>query len=124
MDKETGKEIRKSMEYLIRLLHKEWERSGRTKAEISMNAAEAEAAGMKLAEEITARQAQLEVQGMSFEECMELSRENFILLRLARKVKEACSGTGHPEKDRPAAVEVDQEECRLFSLLFKTQEVG
>ena len=28
----TGKEIRKDMEYLVKLLHKEWERSGKTKA--------------------------------------------------------------------------------------------
>ena len=31
MERITGKETVKNMEYLVKLLHKEWERSGRTK---------------------------------------------------------------------------------------------
>ena len=35
MERMTGKETVKNMEHLVKLLHKEWERSGRTKAEVS-----------------------------------------------------------------------------------------
>ena len=32
----TGKETARDMEHLLKLLHKEWERSGRTKAQVSL----------------------------------------------------------------------------------------
>ena len=32
----TAKEVRKDMEYLVKLLHKEWERSGKTKAVVTV----------------------------------------------------------------------------------------
>ena len=37
MERMTGKETVKNMEHLVKLLHKEWERSGRTKAEVSID---------------------------------------------------------------------------------------
>ena len=37
----TGKEIRKDMEYLVKLLHKEWERSGKTKAQVTVSLSDA-----------------------------------------------------------------------------------
>ena len=32
----TAKEVRKDMEYLVKLLHKEWERSSKTKAAVTV----------------------------------------------------------------------------------------
>ncbi len=123
MDKATGKETAKNMEHLLKLLHKEWERSGRTKAEVSIDITDKKEVGVKLAAEIQERQKQLETVGMDFKECMELSKENFVLLRLARKIKKAGDRAGRRENAVSFAVEMDKEEYKLFSTLIKVQEV-
>lgn len=122
MEKVTGKETVKNMEYLVKLLHKEWERSGRTKAEVSIDTADVMTVESRLAEEIQARQGQLEAQEMPFKECMELSKENFVLLRLAKKIKKAADRSERRENAVSFAVEMDKEEYRLFSTLIKVQE--
>ena len=47
---------------------------------------------------------------------MELSRENFIYLRLAKKIKKAG------DKDTSFTVEMDKEEYKLFSKLTVSEE--
>ena len=122
MEKMTGKETVKNMEHLLKLLHKEWERSGRTKAEVSIDITDKKEVGVKLAAEIQERQKQLEAAGMDFKECMELSKENFVLLRLARKIKKAGDRAGRRENAVSFTVEMDKEEYKLFSTLIKVQE--
>ena len=122
MERMTGKETVKNMEHLVRLLHKEWERSGRTKAEVSIDTTDKREVGEKLAAEIQERQKQLETAGMDFKECMALSKENFILLRLARKIKKAEDRAGRRENAVSFTVEMDKEEYKLFSMLIKVQE--
>ena len=123
MERMTGKETVKNMEHLLKLLHKEWERSGRTKAEGSIDITDKKEVGVKLAAEIQERQKQLEAAGMDFKECMELSKENFVLLRLARKIKKAGDRAGRRENAVSFTVEMDKEEYKLFSTLIKVQEV-
>lgn len=118
----TGKETVKNMEHLVKLLHKEWERSGRTKAEVSIDITDKNKVGAKLTAEIQERQEQLETAGMDFKECMALSRENFILLRLARKIKKSADRAGRRENAVSFTVEMDKEEYKLFSMLIKVQE--
>ena len=122
MERMTGKETVKNMEHLVKLLHKEWERSGRTKAEVSIDIADKGAAETRLAGEIQERQGQLEAEGMTFKECMELSKENFVLLRLARKIKKAADRAERREDAVSFTVEMDKEEYKLFSMLIKVQE--
>ena len=76
MEKVTGKETVKNMEYLVKLLHKEWERSGRTKAEVSIDVTDKKEVGAKITAEIQERQKQLEAMEMPFKECMELCKED------------------------------------------------
>ena len=64
MEKVTVKETVKNMEYLVKLLHKEWERSGRTKAEVSIDITDKKEVGAKLTAEIQERQKQLEAMEM------------------------------------------------------------
>ena len=123
MERMTGKETVKNMEHLLKLLHKEWERSGRTKAEVSIDITDKKEVGVKLAAEIQERQKQLEAAGMDFKECMELSKENFALLRLARRIKKAGDRAGRRENAVSFTVEMDKEEYKLFSTLIKVQEV-
>ena len=122
MERMTGKETVKNMEHLVKLLHKEWERSGRTKAEVSIDIADKRAAETRLAEEILARQGQFETEGMAFKECMELSKENFVLLRLARKIKKAADRAERREDAVSFTVEMDKEEYKLVSMLLRVQE--
>lgn len=122
MEKITGKETVKNMEYLVKLLHKEWERSGRTKAEVSIDIADKGAAETRLAGEIQERHRQLETEEMAFQACMELSKENFVLLRLAKKIKKAGERAGRRENAVSFTVEMDKEEYKLFSALVEVQE--
>ncbi len=122
MERMTGKETVKNMEYLVKLLHKEWERSGRTKAEVFIDVTDKKEVGAKLAGVIQAKQGQLETEEMAFKECMELSRENFVLLRLARKIKKAADRAERREDAVSFTVEMDKEEYKLFSTLIRVQE--
>lgn len=122
MGKATGKETVKNMEHLVKLLHKEWERSGRTKAEVSIGITDRKEIGAKLTTEIGERQKQLENVVMDFKECMELSKGNFVLLRLARKIKKAGERAERRENAVSFTVEMDKEEYKLFSTLIKVQE--
>lgn len=122
MERMVGKETVKNMEHLVKLLHKEWERSGRTKAEVSIGAADVKPVESRLAREIQARQGQLETEGMAFKEYMELSRENFVLLRLARKIKKAADRAERREDAVSFTVEMDKEEYKLFCTLIRVQE--
>lgn len=123
MEGMTGKETVKNMEHLLKLLHKEWERSGRTKAEVSIDITDKKEVGARLTAEIQERQKQLEAAGMDFKECMEFSKENFVLLRLVRKIKKAGDRAGRRENAVSFAVEMDKEEYKLFSTLIKVREV-
>ncbi len=122
MERMTGKETGKNMEYLLKLLHKEWERSGRTKAEVSIDIADKKAAEARLVEEIQERQKQLENENTGFKECMELSKDNFVLLRLAKKIKKAADRAVRRENAVSFTVEMDKEEYKLFSALIRVQE--
>lgn len=108
-----------NMEHLLKLLHNEWERSGRTKVQLSLRPEDVEEIGTRIAGEIQERQSQLEMEGMTFEQGMELSKENFILLRLAKKIKKAGDKAG---RSVSVLVELDKEEYRLFFVLIKIRE--
>lgn len=122
MERVTGKETVKNMEYLVNLLHKEWERSGRTKAEVIIDISDNSSVEARLVKEIQERQKQLETEGMDFKECMRLSKENFVLLRLAKKIKKAGDKSERRENSDSVTVEMDKEEYKLFSTIIKVQE--
>lgn len=119
----TGKEIAKDMEYLVKLLHKEWESSGRTKAEVTISITDAAEIENRLAEVITEKQNQLENGELTFQESMRLSKSNFVLLRLVKKVKKAEDKFNQKGLDLKFMVELDKEEYKLFSEIVGIQEV-
>ena len=71
----TGKEIRKDMEYLVKLLHKEWERSGKTKAQVMVSLSDAVEIEKRMAGVIQDKQKQLENEELTFQQSMELSKQ-------------------------------------------------
>lgn len=119
----TGKEITKDMEHLVKLLHKEWESSGKTKAEITINLSDAAEVKKRMAEAIAEKQKQLENDELTFQESMELSKNNFVLLRLVKKVKKAEDKTNQKGLDLKFSVELDKEEYKLLKEIVGTQEV-
>ena len=106
----TGKEIRKDMEYLVKLLHKEWERSGKTKAQVTVSLSDAVEIGKRMAGVIHDKQKQLENEELTF-----------VLLRLVKKVKKAEEKTVK-KADTEFFVELDKEEYKLFAKIVGTQE--
>ena len=117
----TGKEIRKDMEYLVKLLHKEWERSGKTKAQVTVSLSDAVEIGKRMAGVIHDKQKQLENEELTFQQSMELSKQNFVLLRLVKKVKKAEEKTVK-KADAEFFVELDKEEYKLFVDIVGIQE--
>lgn len=118
----TGKEIAEDMEHLVKLLHKEWERSGRTKALVTIRLSDAAEVKKRMAKVIAGKQKQLENDELTFRQSMELSKQNFVLLRLVKKVKKAEDKTNQKEIDLQFTVELDREEYKLFTEIIGIQE--
>lgn len=115
-------ELIKNMEYMVKLLHKEWERSGRTTAEAVIKTSDLPTVSKRAAAAIMEKQARLETVEMTFKQGMELSRENFVLLRLARKVEMADRRAAKSGADTEVCIELDREEHRLFAKIMGIQE--
>lgn len=118
----TAKEVRKDMEYLVKLLHKEWERSGKTKAAVTVRLVDVPEIEKRMAGVIADKQKQLENEELTFKQSMELSKNNFVLLRLVKKVKKAEEKTMKKSLDTEFSVELDKEEYKLFVDIVGIQE--
>lgn len=118
----TAKEITKDMEYLVKLLHKEWERSGKTKAVVTVNLSDMPEIESRMAKVIADKQKLVENDALTFKQSMELSKSNFILLRLVKKVKKEAEKTNKKGLDLEFLVELDRDEYRLFQEIVGTQE--
>ena len=118
----TAKEICKDMEYLVKLLHKEWERSGKTKAVVTVQLEDVSEIKKRMAGVIADKQKLLENEELTFKESMELSKNNFVLLRLVKKVKKAEEKTMKKGLDTAFSVELDKEEYKLFVDIVGIQE--
>ena len=118
----TAKEVRKDMEYLVKLLHKEWERSGKTKASVTVRLVDVPEIEKRMAGVIADKQKHLENEELTFKQSMELSKNNFVLLRLVKKVKKAEEKTMKKGLDTEFSVELDKEEYKLFVDIVGIQE--
>ena len=118
----TAKEVRKDMEYLVKLLHREWERSGKTKAAVTVRLVDVPEIEKRMAGVIADKQKHLENEELTFKQSMELSKNNFVLLRLVKKVKKAEEKTMKKGLDTEFSVELDKEEYKLFVDIVGIQE--
>ena len=118
----TAKEVRKDMEYLVKLLHREWERSGKTKAAVTVSLTDVPEIEKRMAGVITDKQKQLENHELTFKQSMELSKNNFVLFRLVKKMKKAEEKTVKKGLDTEFLVELDKEEYKLFVDIVGIQE--
>ena len=113
-----GKEIVNNMEFLMKELHKEWDRSGVTKASVVISIEEVEDVNKVLKMRIAKAQALAVDKMMTFKENILLSRDCYVLLRLARKIKAKEDKTNRKAMDLEFSVELDKEELKLFKEMF------
>jgi hypothetical protein len=79
--------VLKNMEYLIRELQKEWDESKETKHTIMLSVDQAKVVRTKLQEHITYIGEMLEHDDvLSFKESMQFCKQNYVTLRLGRKI--------------------------------------
>ena len=116
--KKDGKEIVLDMEFLMKELHKEWDRSGVTKASVVISVEEVKEVNQVLLFRIAKIQELAESKDMTLKESVSLSRECYVLLRVARKIKAMEDKTNQKAMDLEFSVPLDKEELKLFKELF------
>ena len=85
--KEKKEKIMKNMEFLVKELKKEWEVTKETKHSVKMTVEKAHELRLKVQDQITDYGEFLEENyNISFKESMEYCKENFVMLRFARKL--------------------------------------
>ena len=105
----------KNMEFLVKELHKEWDRSGASKASVIISLEEVDGINDKLKEIIYQTQKSVDEDELTFKQSIAKSKECYVLLRVVRKIAK--------KKDKQAidnefAIELDKDELKLFKGLF------
>ena len=114
-------QIMKNMEFLMTELHKEWERSGKTRAVVIISVSQTEAVNKRLVDVIQKNTGTLGDKELDFEESVARTRENYVLLRMLKKVKVAEDKVKE-RKEKEFSVELDREEYRLFQDIIGAEE--
>ena len=73
----------KNMEFLVKELHKEWDRSGASKASVIISLEEVDGINDKLKEIIYQTQKSVDEDELTFKQSMAKSKECYVLLRVA-----------------------------------------
>ena len=113
-----NKEIIDNMEFLMKELHKEWDRSGANKASVFISLDEVEEVNKTLLLRIAKQQKEAETGDITFKKSVKLSRECYILLRLARKIKAEEYKSYNNGTCYEFEVALDKEELKLFKEMF------
>ena len=106
-------EYDKSMEQMLRMLHDEWSRTGKTKAEVFLTKKDAEMMGAVITDEIKMLHILVDNEEVSFKESLQYSKEAFIYLRIAKKLKKAYEKTA----EENVVMALDKEELARFKEL-------
>lgn len=123
MTNNTTMDLKNDMEYLLVELQKEWESSGRTSATVVFQIEEVQEVNRKLQQEIADRQELLKNdEEMTFEQSIQLTKQNYILLRLIKKILRKEQRTNKKGIDCEFSVVLDKEEHRIFKDLFQPVE--
>ena len=98
----------KNMEFLVKELHKEWDRSGASKASVIISLEEVDGINDKLKEIIYQTQKSVDAK----------SKECYVLLRVVRKIAKKKDKCEKQAIDNEFAIELDKDELKLFKGLF------
>ena len=112
-NKQNENSMQKEMEYVLKFLEREWERTGETK--------EVQVIGL-IERKIKENKEQLSLD-ISFRNSLKLTRENYVLLRLARKIK-AEKDKADQDNQRWFYVGLDVEEYELYMKITEDEETG
>lgn len=113
-----NKEILSNMEFLMKELHKEWDRTGADKASIFIALDEVEDVNKTILLRISKQEREAENGNITFKQCVKLSKECYVLLRLARKIKTQGHKSYHNGTCYEIEVTLDKEELKLFKEMF------
>lgn len=108
----------KNMEFLVKELHKEWDRSGVAKTSVIISLDEVDGINDKLKEIIYKTQTSLDEDELTFKQSIAKSKECYVLLRVVRKIAKKKDKCEKQAIDNEFAVELDKEELKLFKGLF------
>ena len=108
----------KNMEFLVKELHKEWDKSGAAKASVIISLDEEEAINEKVKLKIFQIQKSVDEDEITFKQSIVKSKECYVLLRIVRKITKKKGKCEKQAMDSEFAIELDKEELKLFKGMF------
>lgn len=121
-NKQNENSMQKEMEYVLKFLEREWERTGETKEVQVIWLREISLVNFEIERKIKENKEQLSLD-ISFRNSLKLTRENYVLLRLARKIK-AEKDKADQDNQRWFYVGLDVEEYELYMKITEDEETG
>ena len=121
-NKQNEHSMQKEMEYVLKFLEREWERTGETKEVQVIGLREISLVNFEIERKIKENKEQLSLD-ISFRNSLKLTRENYVLLRLARKIK-AEKDKADQDNQRWFYVGLDVEEYELYMKITEDEETG
>lgn len=116
-------EVLNDMEYLMKELHREWARSGPSRVSCTLQNAEVREVQGALAKQVEKQQLLLEREDLTFQRSVQLLRMNYILLRLAKKMKAEQAQKSKDSGSGDLGLLLDEEEEQaLVELMRKKKE--
>ena len=116
-----GHELVKNMEFLIKELEKEWEKSGVTKSKVLLELDDFVGVYTVISKKIAKTQESLESDTMTFKQSIHLMKENYILLRLLKKIVKKRDKALKNGVDYEISVAMDKEELKLYKTMFEAR---
>lgn len=108
----------KNMEFLLKELHKEWERPGEVKASVRIPYEKVEAIRRKLNGIVYETQQSSDSDGLTFKQSIAKSKQCYVLLRIMRKIVKGKDKCERQAIDAEFVIELDREESKLFKEMF------
>lgn len=112
-------EVMDNMEYLMQELHREWARSGPSRISCTLQSTEVSEVQGALAKQVEKQQLLLEREELTFQKSVQLLRMNYILLRLAKKMKAEQAQKSKDNDSGDLWLLLDEEEEQALSALMQ-----
>ena len=117
-------EVMDNMEYLMQELHREWARSGPSCISCTLQSTEVSEVQGALAKQVEKQQLLLEREELTFQKSVQLLRMNYILLRLAKKMKAEQAQKSKDNDSGDLGLWLEEEEEQALSALIRNGKKG
>lgn len=114
MGNDVQRDVINDMEFMIGELHKEWEQSRAIKETVTITVADLAEIKDRIKEAIVVRKVEAEREDVLFKDAIRLTRENFVLLRLIKKIMKVEELNKKMGDMREMKVRLDKEEYEVF----------